>query len=147
MQTDDICSATERILKLRNYPREQAYLLAMLEDLQAHFGFLPEAATTIVLNYFGQKLNFDSELSLLFHGNPDDPCAVKICTGPLCSKAGSSGLITALKAEPNLAIEASHCLGSCNLAPAALLNGETVSQASADKILNRLRLSEELKEG
>jgi len=145
MQTGDICSATERILKLRNYPRKQPYLLAALEDLQAYFGFLPEAAAAIVLDHFGQTLNFDSELSALFHANPGNPHAVKICAGPLCSRAGSSDLIAALEAAPNIVIEASHCLGACNQAPAAALNGETVSQASADKIFALLNASRETK--
>jgi len=146
MQTGDICSATERILKLGNYPRKQPYLLAALEDLQAYFGFLPEAAAAIVLDHFGQKLNFDSELSALFHSKPDNPHAVKICAGPLCSRAGSSDLIAALKAAPNIAIEASHCLGACNQAPAAVLNGETISQASVDKIFALLKLRREAEE-
>jgi NADH:ubiquinone oxidoreductase subunit E len=139
MQTGDICSATERILKLRNYPCKQPYLLAALEDLQAHFGFLPQAAVAIVANHFGQEPDFDSELSALFHSMPDNPHAVKICAGPLCSRAGSDDLITTLEAAPNIAIEASYCLGVCNRAPAAVLNGETISRASADKIFSRLK--------
>jgi NADH:ubiquinone oxidoreductase subunit E len=145
MQTGDICSTTERILKLRNYPRKQSYLLAALEDLQAHFGFLPEASATIAAGYFGQELNFDSELSALFHSNPDNPDAVRICTGPLCSRAGSGDLITTLEAAPNIAIEASHCLGVCNMAPAAVLNGETISRVSADKIFSRLKAGDRVK--
>jgi NADH-quinone oxidoreductase subunit E len=139
MQTGDICSATERILKLRNYPRKKPYLLAALEDLQAHFGFLPEAAAAIVANHFGQEPDFDSELSTLFHSGPDNPDAVRICAGPLCSRAGSGDLITALRAAPDIAIEASHCLGACDRAPAAVFNGETISRASADKIFSRLK--------
>ncbi len=139
MQTGDICSATERILKLRNYPRKQPYLLATLEDLQAHFGFLPQAAVAMVANHFGQELDFDSEFSVLFHSRPDNPHAVKICTGPLCSRAGSSNLITTLEAASNIAIEASYCMGVCSRAPAAVVKGETISRASADKIFSRLK--------
>jgi len=139
MQTGDICSATERILKLRNYPCKQPYLLAALEDLQAHFGFLPQAVVAMVESHFGQKLGLDSEFSVLFHSRPDNPHAVKICTGPLCSRAGSGDLITTLEAAPDIAIEASHCLGVCSRAPAAVLNGETISRASADKIFSRLK--------
>jgi NADH:ubiquinone oxidoreductase subunit E len=139
MQSGDICSATERILKLRNYPRKKTYFLAALEDLQAHFGFLPEAAAAIAVDHFGWDLSADSELSALFHPNPDNPHAVKVCTGPLCSRAGSSDLITALEVAADIAIEASHCLGVCNKAPAVVLNGEIISQASADKIFSRLK--------
>ncbi|MDT8376710.1 MAG: NAD(P)H-dependent oxidoreductase subunit E [Mariprofundaceae bacterium] len=145
MQTGDICSATERILKLRNYPCKPPYLLAALEDLQAHFGFLPEAAAAMAAGYFGRKPDFDSELSALFHTTPDNPHAVRICTGPLCSRAGSSELITALKATPSITIEASHCLGACSQAPVAMINGETTLQASADKILNRLKTGDRVK--
>lgn len=145
MQTGDICSATERILKLRNYPRKKTYLLAAFEDLQAHFGFLPEAAAAIAAGYFGRELNVDSELSTLFHSGPDNPDAVRICTGPLCSRAGSGDLITALRAVPDIAIEASHCLGACDRAPAAVFNGEIISRASADKIFSRLKAGDRMK--
>ena len=138
MQPGDICSATERILKLRNYPCKQPYFLAALEDLQAHFGFLPEAAVAIAATHFGQVPDFDCELSTLFHFRPDNPHAVRICTGPLCSSVGSSALITALEVAPDITIEASHCLGACDRAPAAVLNGEIISRVSVEKILGRL---------
>ena len=134
MQTGNICSATERILKLRNYPRKQPYLLAALEDVQTHFGFLPKAAAATVLDYFGQTLDFDSELSALFHFSSGNSNAVKICAGPLCSKAGSSDLIKALRTASSTAVEPSHCLGACSQPPAAQFNGETISSASVDKI-------------
>ncbi|MCF7822121.1 MAG: NAD(P)H-dependent oxidoreductase subunit E, partial [Mariprofundaceae bacterium] len=142
-----ICSATERILKLRNYPRKQPYLLAALEDLQAHFGFLPDAAVAIAATRFGRVPDFDCELSTLFHFRPDNPHAARICTGPLCSKAGSSTLITALEATPDVAIEASHCLGICNQAPAAVLNGEVIPRASVEKILSQLNADNGSKRG
>ena len=139
MQPGDICSATERILKLRNYPRKKTYFLAALEDLQAHFGFLPEAAAAMAAGYFGRELNADSELSILFHSGPDNPDAVRICTGPLCSRAGSGDLITTLEAAPDITVETSHCMGACDRPPAAVLNGEIISQVSADEIFSRLK--------
>ncbi|MFC1536642.1 NAD(P)H-dependent oxidoreductase subunit E [Pseudomonadota bacterium] len=139
MQTGNICSATERILKLRNYPRKQPYLIAALEDVQTHFGFLPEAAVAIVLDYFGQTLDFDSELSALFHFSSDNPNAIRICAGPLCSKAGSSDLIKAVRTASSIAVMPSYCLGACSQPPAAEFNGETISPASADKILALLK--------
>jgi len=145
MQPGNICSATERILKLRNYPRKQLYLLAALEDIQTHFGFLPEAAAVTVFDYFGQTLDFDNELSALFHFSSDNPNAIKICAGPLCSKAGSSNLIKAVRAASSIAVESSHCLGACSQAPAAQFNGETISPASVDKIVALLKLCEEAK--
>jgi len=145
MQTGDICSATERILKLHNYPRKKTYFPAALEDLQAHFGFLPEAAAAIAAGYFGRELNIDSELSTLFHSGPDNPDAVRVCTGPLCSRAGSGDLITTLEAASDITVEASHCLGGCDQAPVAVLNGETVSQVSADEIFSRLKAGDRVK--
>ena len=138
MQTGDIRAATERILKLRNYPRKQTYVLAALEDLQAHFGSLPEEAVVIVLQYFDQKFNVDNELSDLFHAHPDNPYAVKVCTGPLCCKAGSVEMISRLEATADITIKKSHCLGSCSQAPVAMVNQETVFNATTDKIVNQL---------
>ena len=143
MQPSDIRLATERILKLRNYPRKQAYLLAALEDLQAHFDALPEEAISTVLSYFGLKPELDSELSTLFHGKPSNPHSVRICTGPLCCQAGSRNLITALKASSDIITDESHCLGGCHHPPTARLNGKIISNASVDKIIGQLKVLKE----
>ncbi len=139
MQTGDIRAATERILKLRNYPRKQTYVLAALEDLQAHFGSLPKEALLATLQYFDQEFDVDNELSTLFHTHPDDSSALKICTGPLCNRAGSIEMIATLEADENIAIEKSHCLGGCSRAPVAVINHETIFSATTDII--RLHLN------
>jgi len=138
MQTDDICSATERILKLRNYPRKQPYLLAAAEDLHAHFGFLPKEAIAIIENHFDQSLNLGHELSTLFHTHADASNAIRICAGPFCSKAGSHGITSALKATRGITIEESFCLGGCSQAPVAAINGEIIPKASISKLVNLL---------
>ncbi len=134
MHTGETVSATEHILALRKYPRKPSYMLAALEDVYAHFGHIPEAAKTVIREYFAIRRLPKHMEEALFHASPMDRRTVRVCAGPLCIQAGSDKLATELASLPGITVERQYCMGVCHSAPAAKIGIQTVSEASFAKI-------------
>lgn len=148
MQTDfpgrDMAGLDE-LLSAR--PAEPRYILAILQDIQARFRYLPEEALKAVAAYLNLPqarvfavASFYSALSL----TPKGEKAVKVCCGTACHLRGAPGLIEALEKELGLelgqtradgafSLESVNCLGACALAPVV-----TVESAEGEETFGEL---------
>jgi len=135
MHSSESVSATEHILALRDYPRKPAYFLAVLEDIFANLGFIPEASKTIIQHYFMLPEWPDHLVEKLFH-DTSNPASrtIMICEGPCCKQAGADQLAEELHAVPGIHVKRRHCMGSCKKGPAAMVGNRLISDASANKI-------------
>ena len=129
-------SSLSAILTAR--PPEARQLLPLLQDIQARYRYLPEAALRAV----SQRLNlplarvfavagFYRALSL----TPKGRTVVKVCCGTACHLRGAPALIGALENELGLSLgqtgpdgaftlEPVNCLGACALAPVVTVNDQ-----------------------
>ncbi len=133
---------------LDGYPREQRFLLAILQDIQKTYGYLPREALETV------RLHLDVPLSRLYSMatfykalslKPKGEYVIKVCDGTACHIKNSQGLLDELKRllgiEPGettvdgrFSLETVNCLGSCALAPVMVINDVYYAKVEPDKI-------------
>lgn len=121
---------------LNKYPKEQRYLLAVLQDIQKKYNYLPRGALIMVQEYFDVPLSklysmatFYKALSL----KPKGKYIIRVCDGTACHIRGSALIIDEIHRllnilpgdtteDGNFSLETINCLGSCALAPVMVIN-------------------------
>ena len=135
---------------LERYEYKKSNLIAILQEVQAHYNFLPEN----VMTYLGTKMNvspatvfgvatFYSQFSL----GPKGKYVVKICDGTACHVRGSMPVYNAVMNRLKLtdgkfttedglfSVETVSCLGACGLAPVCVINEKIYPKMTPDAIL------------
>lgn len=139
----------------------QRALIAMLQDTQEIFGFLPEEAllvisekTDIPMARIYGVCTFYSQFKL----KPLGKYIIQVCDGTACHVRGSSSLLEELKSQLGInpgdttedglfSLEVVACIGACSLAPAIVVNEETYAKVSSkkiDEILSEIRKKENI---
>ncbi|MDO5328898.1 MAG: NADH-quinone oxidoreductase subunit NuoE [Coriobacteriia bacterium] len=129
------------------YPKDRHYALAVLQDMQSKFNYVPEEGLKMLAEYLEipesqlySMATFYKALSL----KPKGKHIIKICNGTACHLRGSMNLVSGLKrelgidpdettADGKFSIELVNCLGACALAPVMLVD---------EKYHNRLTLED-----
>jgi NADH-quinone oxidoreductase E subunit len=143
--TTDISFTKEILTK---YPKEQRYLLAILQDIQRHYKFLPRKSLSMVQEYFDIPLSrlysmatFYKALSL----KPKGEYVIKICDGTACHLRGSNIIIDEIKKlldivpgdttrDGRFSLETVNCLGSCAAAPVVVINDRFFGKVTPSKL-------------
>jgi len=127
----------QRTLALaQQYQPEERHLLAILQDVQREFNYLPKEALTAVAAYLAippttvySVATFYKALSL----KPKGKHIIKICDGTACHVKGSLNLIIEIKnllgiapgettADGLFSLETVACVGACGLAPVVIID-------------------------
>lgn len=127
-------SSTYKILE--KYPKEQRYTLAILQDIQREFNYIPRESLTILAKYLNTPLSklysmatFYKALSL----QPKGENIIKVCDGTACHIRSSMVIIDEIEkllhikpsettADGRFSLETVNCLGSCAIAPVIVIN-------------------------
>lgn len=133
---------TKEILK--KYPKEKDRLIAILNDIQERFGYIPKQAQMEVSEYLNIPMaeiygviTFYSRFTL----TPKGKYNISICLGTACFVKGSQNLLDRakerLKIEPGqvtpdgkFSIDDVRCVGACGLAPVFMVNDEVYGNAT-----------------
>lgn len=120
------------------YPSEKRFSLAIMQDIQREFNFIPREAMVAISEYLLIPLSklygmatFYKALSL----NPKGKYVIKVCDGTACHIRSSMVILSELKKllaiEPGeitpdglFSIETVNCVGACALAPVMVINGD-----------------------
>ncbi|MDI6793000.1 MAG: NAD(P)H-dependent oxidoreductase subunit E [bacterium] len=146
----------ERVTGIINtYQAKKEYLLAILQDVQAEYNYLPED----VLRYIANRLNLpvSSAYSLAtyytaFSLTPKGRHIINICLGTACHVRGVDRIVERLERDLSIScgettqdlaftLEGVRCLGCCSLSPVMTINGKTygnLTQDGASKIIERI---------
>lgn len=138
----------KKIKKIINiYPRDRHYALAVLQDMQGKFNYIPKDGLEMLAEYLEVPVSqlysmatFYKALSL----KPKGKHIIKICNGTACHLRGSMNLVTGLKRELGIepgqttkdmqfSVDLVNCLGCCALAPVMLVD---------EKYYNKLKLED-----
>ncbi len=149
---------------LERYPKEELSTIAILQDIQEHYHYLPKEVFPRVARAIGvgeARLYGVATFYENFSLEPKGKYVLRCCDGTACHVRGSLPILERLRAELKLApgktttddlmftVETVSCLGACGLAPVMTVNGEVHPAMTPDKASELLaQLKDELaKEG
>ena len=136
----------EETLKiLENYPREKDKLVAILNDVQERFGYVPEKAQEEISKYLNVPMaeiygviTFYSRFTL----KPKGKYNISVCMGTACFVKGSQAILDRVKDRLKLekagdvtpdgkfSYDDVRCVGACGLAPVFMINDEVYGNAT-----------------
>jgi len=143
--------------EFRRILREKAHrpgvLIALLQQAQEIFGYIPEptideiaAATGVpAANIYG-VITFYSQFRL----HPMGRNVIRICEGTACHVNGAKGILQAIEDELNIGVGDTSedgeftllsvaCLGCCSLSPVIMINNETFGRLTPQKVREILK--------
>lgn len=151
----EINEVLDRIFE--QYPKEEASLIMVLQEIQDHFNWLPEEA----IDRVGTELDVPKARVMgvitfykSFSTKPRGKKLIKVCTGTACHVRGSHMIINELERvlkikagsgiseDGMFSLDAVNCIGACAMAPAVLVDDRyyaKVSPGSISKMLEKER--------
>jgi len=121
---------------IEKYPKEEASLIQILQDINRTYNWLPKESLEIVSKEIKVPLariygvaSFYKAFSLKERGKN----IIKVCTGTACHIKGAPQLIDEIKRKKNIkpgetskdkkfTLETVNCVGACAMAPVLILN-------------------------
>ncbi len=135
------------------YQEQRGGLIPILQKAQAIYGYLP----TEVLQLIAQKMGVSvgrvygvATFYTQFYLEPRGRHILKLCDGTACHVKGTSKLLAAIQdqyhiqpgqtsADGQLTVEIIYCMGSCALAPVAVLDNQVMGRLQQDALLPRVK--------
>jgi len=144
---------------IHKYPADRRFLLAMMQDVQKEFNFLPKESLDLISRYVHlpvAKVYSMATFYKAFSLVPKGRYCIKVCDGTACHIKGSNVLIDQifqlLQIKPGettqdeeFSLETVNCLGACAIAPVMLVNGKVhakVTSGKLEEVINRYRGAE-----
>lgn len=133
---------------MEKYPKEQRFTLAILQDIQREFKYIPRESLTMVSEYLNVSVSklysmatFYKALSL----KPKGENIVVVCDGTACHVRGSSIVLEEVQHLLNLkpgettkdgkfSLQTVNCLGSCAIAPVLVVNDKYYGKVTPNMI-------------
>jgi NADH:ubiquinone oxidoreductase subunit E len=127
---------------------ESGAVLAALHEISARFGYLPQEEIRKAAGELGIPLAQMVSAATFYSAftfKPSGKHKIHVCEGTACHVKGSSVLMADLKkklgvdcdettGDGNFTLKGVRCLGSCGLAPALSISGETYGRLSVDAL-------------
>lgn len=135
------------------YPKEDRYTLAMLQDLQKEYGYIPKEKLLELSQYLDIPLSklysmatFYKALSL----TPKGKNTIKVCDGTACHIRSSKSLLDEIEnslgikpgettKDGKFSLEIVNCLGSCAIAPVMVINDKYYGKLTSSKVREILK--------
>ena len=135
------------------YAEQEGALIPILQAAQSTYGYLPGEVIKLIADRLGVSLGkvygvatFYAQFYLERRGRH----VLKLCDGTACHVKGTPILMTAVEEEfdiqpgetsenGELSVEIVYCLGSCALAPVAVLDGEVMGRMRQEMLVRRVK--------
>ena len=145
-QPIDIVNKTKQIVK--KHGGDKSALIAILQDIQEAFNYLPKKALTVASKVMGIPLSRVYEAATFYAAfslKPRGENVVKICKGTACHVRGASILqdkferILGIRpgettGDGKFSLETVTCVGACALVPVVIINTEYHGQVTLKKV-------------
>lgn len=140
---------------LNKYNQDKSNLIQILNEVQEHYGYVPEKAQLAISEYLGIPMaeiygviTFYARFTL----KPKGKYHVAVCLGTACFVKGSEKILERAKARLGIdigettadgkySLEATRCIGACGLAPVFTVNDEVYGKATVkllDEVLDKI---------
>jgi NADH-quinone oxidoreductase subunit E len=127
-------------------------LIPILQATQSTYGYLPREALDLIadqLNLSMGRIYGVATFYAQFYLEKRGRHILRVCDGTACHVKGASHLVTAVSGEfgiepgettqdGQLTMEIVYCIGSCALAPVAVMDDQVVGRVKEDDLLRRL---------
>lgn len=142
----------DRILDAHQYQKRS--IIAILQEIQHHFSFLPEEALRLTADAIGishAKVYSIATFYENFSLQPKGRYVIRICDGTACHVRRSVPILDALRQTLGLddshrttddllfTVETVSCLGACGLAPVLTVNDKVHAAMTPEKALQLLQ--------
>jgi NADH-quinone oxidoreductase subunit E len=135
------------------YAEQKGALIPILQAAQAAYGYLPKDVLSLIADQLDISLGkvygvatFYAQFYLERRGRH----ILKLCDGTACHVKGTPILRTAVEEEfgvqpgettedGELTVEIVYCMGSCALAPVAVMDGEVMGRMRQEMLLRRVK--------
>lgn len=133
---------------LEKYPQDKRFALAMMQDMQQRFNYVPREGLELLSDYIGSTVaqlyamaTFYKALSL----QPKGKHIIKLCDGTACHIRGANNLVGGITRLLGIApgetsedglfsLELVNCLGSCAIAPVMVVDDTYYGKMTLEKL-------------
>ncbi len=133
---------------LNRYPAVGESLLAILQDVQEKFQYLPEGVLKQVAPHLNLPLNQVYAVATFYNAFsmvPKGKYVIQVCMGTACHVRGAPGIVEELERLLNIkrgettpdkrfTLETVNCVGSCALGPVKVINGDYHGHLTRNKV-------------
>ncbi|MCJ7715644.1 MAG: NAD(P)H-dependent oxidoreductase subunit E [Anaerolineales bacterium] len=137
---------------LLEFQDQKGAVIPILQRAQDLYGYLPEDAMIEITKKTGisiSQLYGIATFYAQFNLEPRGRHIIQICDGTACHVSGAPKLVTAVEEKLNLeaggsdldyqyTLEIVYCLGSCGLAPIALVNDQVYGNTTPDSLIEQV---------
>ncbi|MFO7652305.1 MAG: NAD(P)H-dependent oxidoreductase subunit E [Candidatus Krumholzibacteriia bacterium] len=134
------------------HDEQHGNLIAILEEIQGRYGYLPEEALRLVAEQTGKPLVDVYGVATFYHSfslKPRGKHLVSCCLGTACHVQGGPRIAEELQrqlevapgdmtADGEFTLETVNCLGACALGPVVLIDGHYFSQVRTSQVAGLL---------
>jgi len=135
------------------YSAERMHALAILEDIQREYNFLPRKALEQTAKRLGVTEGEIYRMATFFKSfslHPKGEYVFKVCLGTACHVMGGPRILESLERELGIkagettpdgkfSLEAVRCLGACALGPVVVVNEEPYAHTTPDRAVKLVR--------
>jgi NADH-quinone oxidoreductase subunit E len=132
----------------QNYPKEQRHALAILQDIQKAFNYIPKASLTELSLYLNVPLSTLYSMATFYKAlslKPKGENIIKVCDGTACHIRSSKVIMDEIEKvlgikpgetgnDGKFSLETVNCLGSCAIAPVMVINDIYYGKVTAIKV-------------
>ncbi|MBI1939510.1 MAG: NADH-quinone oxidoreductase subunit NuoE [Ignavibacteriales bacterium] len=144
----------------QKYPQyDRSSLIALLQDVQDIYGYLPEKALRDISNHINIPLSGVYGVATFYNQfrlTPLGKNVIRVCRGTACHVKNSANILVALESELGIkagqttrdkvfTLETVACIGACSIAPVININKDYYGRVvikEIPKILNKYRKEE-----
>lgn len=140
-------------------PKDRSNLIALLQDVQEAYGYLPEDQLKAIAEYVGIPLSTVYGVATFYNQfrlTPLGKNVIRVCRGTACHVKNSANILTALENElcvkagqttrdKLFTLETVACIGACSIAPVININEEyygRITVKEIPKILSKYKKEE-----
>ena len=138
---------------LSKYKPEKRFTLAILQDIQNEFNFIPKEAVFYLAEYLSVPVSEIYSMATFYKAlslTPKGKHIIKVCNGTACHIRGSNILIDEIKdlleikpgettADGLFSLEIVNCLGACALAPVMVVDKQYYGAMTKDKVMEVIK--------
>ena len=130
------------------YGADQTASLAVLQDIQREYNYLPREALELVAERLSIPLGKVYHMATFYRSftlRPKGEYCIRVCLGTACYVHGGPRILEAFERELGInagestsdgkfSLEATSCLGACAQAPFVMVNNEPYAKMTTDRV-------------